>query len=81
MERLCQGLPEIERFVRHVVTHGLLLVQERFDDSHFATASERYRKLLTQQPFILQRANLGMIASYLGITQETLSRIRSQHGF
>jgi CRP-like cAMP-binding protein len=81
LENLCKEHHEIERFTRGVITYGLLLVQERFDDLHFATAAERYRKLLHQQPSILQRAPLGMIASYLGITQETLSRIRAQHIF
>lgn len=44
----------------------------------FQTATERYLKLLQQQPQLLQKASLGMIASYLGISQETLSRIRKK---
>lgn len=43
----------------------------------FQTAEERYNALIQNYPFILQRASLGNIASYLGITQETLSRIRA----
>lgn len=39
--------------------------------------AERYQLLLNSQPEILQKASLGQIASFLGITQETLSRIRS----
>lgn len=39
---------------------------------------ERYRSLVDDFPDILQRVNLGHIASYLGITQETLSRIRKR---
>ncbi len=42
------------------------------------SAKERYRQLITLQPQILQRVSLGHIASYLGISAETLSRIRSQ---
>ncbi len=43
----------------------------------FQTAEERYKALIKDYPTILQRASLGHIASYLGITQETLSRIRA----
>ncbi len=81
LEMLCEQHHEIERFTRLITAYGMLLIQERFDELHFATAAERYKKLLDHQPAILQRAPLGMIASYLGITQETLSRIRSQHIF
>jgi CRP-like cAMP-binding protein len=44
----------------------------------FRTAEERYKILLQDYPFIFQRVQLGYIASYLGITQETLSRLRAE---
>jgi CRP-like cAMP-binding protein len=47
------------------------------DSIRFQTAEERYKSLTDNYPSILQRASLGQIASYLGITQETLSRIRA----
>jgi CRP/FNR family transcriptional regulator, anaerobic regulatory protein len=43
----------------------------------FQSAEERYRALIKENPGIQQRTSLGHIASYLGITQETLSRIRA----
>lgn len=43
----------------------------------FQTAEERYNALMQDYPSVFQRASLGNIASYLGITQETLSRIRA----
>lgn len=43
----------------------------------FQSAEEKYHTLLKNYPDIIQRASLGHIASYLGITQETLSRIRA----
>ena len=43
----------------------------------FQSAEERYKALIKEYPTIQQRTSLGHIASYLGITQETLSRIRS----
>ncbi|MCT4614746.1 MAG: Crp/Fnr family transcriptional regulator [Marinifilaceae bacterium] len=42
------------------------------------TAKERYLKLLEEEPLVFQKANLGHIASYLGITQQSLSRIRAE---
>lgn len=43
-------------------------------------ATERYEELLREQPHLLQRIPLGVISSYLGITQVTLSRIRAKLG-
>jgi hypothetical protein len=47
-------------------------------NNHFKEARERYENLMIQSPHILQRVPLGYVASYLGITQETLSRIRNK---
>lgn len=41
-------------------------------------AKERYEHLIERQPQVVLRAQLGHIASYLGISQETLSRIRGK---
>lgn len=79
LEKLYTQYYEIERLGRLLTAHAYILVQQRFDDLLFTTATERYHKLLQQHPTFLQRVPLGLIASYLGITQETLSRIRSQH--
>jgi CRP-like cAMP-binding protein len=78
LETLCSTYHDIEHFFRKLVSFGLVQVQQRFDDLHFSTALERYQTLLTTHPTFIQQVPLGMIASYLGITQETLSRIRSQ---
>ncbi|MBU6340913.1 MAG: Crp/Fnr family transcriptional regulator [Bacteroidetes bacterium] len=52
-------------------------IEDRIGDLQFLTAKQRYEKLLIQFPSIGQRISLGHIASYLNITQETLSRIRA----
>jgi CRP-like cAMP-binding protein len=57
---------------------AIVQLQQRFDDFHFATAAERYKKFVDRNPTVVQRIPLGIIASFLGITQETLSRIRAQ---
>lgn len=48
------------------------------DSIRFRSAEERYTSLMSNYPTLLQRVSLGQIASYLGITQETLSRIRGK---
>ncbi len=77
-ENLCKNHHDFERLGRHLCASGLVQLQKKFDDLHFATALERYQTLMHENPTFIQRVPLGMIASYLGITQETLSRIRSQ---
>jgi CRP-like cAMP-binding protein len=77
LERLYGLSHEIERLGRLLISHGIVQVQQRFDDLHFYTAAERYKKLFIEHPSLINRVPIGMIASYLGITRETLSRIRS----
>ncbi|MEO5642668.1 MAG: Crp/Fnr family transcriptional regulator [Bacteroidia bacterium] len=78
LEKLCKKHHDVEHLIRKIVCAGLIQVQQKFDDVHFETAVQRYQTLMNKNASLIQRVPLGMIASYLGITQETLSRIRSQ---
>ncbi|MFY8165710.1 MAG: Crp/Fnr family transcriptional regulator, partial [Sediminibacterium sp.] len=49
---------------------------ERIESIQFHSAEERYNALMKESPNLLQRVSLKHIASYLGITQVSLSRIR-----
>ena len=69
---------EIERLVRIAYEKYYIRLEDRFVNAHFKTAAERYNDLLQQSPHIIERVPLGYIAAYLGISQETLSRIRSR---
>lgn len=69
---------EIERLVRIIYEKYYIRLEERFVNAQFKTARELYKNLLKQTPHILERVPLGYVASYLGISQETLSRIRSR---
>lgn len=69
---------EIERLVRIVYEKYYIRLEERYVNAQFKTAKELYENLLQQRPHILERVPLGYIASYLGISQETLSRIRNK---
>jgi len=55
-----------------------LKTEERLIPLLFTTASERYRKLLRDNPELLLRLPLECLASYLGITPVSLSRIRAE---
>lgn len=68
---------DIERLLRKMVTASLILSQIRMDSIQFETAQQRYERLLKTSPQIIQRVPLSYIASFLGVTLETLSRIRS----
>ena len=64
------------------MANRILLAYSRFLEERLIvlqniTAKERYEWVVTRYPHLLQRARLGQIASYLGITKETLYRIRS----
>lgn len=69
---------EIERAVRIAYENYYIRLEERYVNAQFTTAAERYQTLLQQTPHMIERVPLGYIASYLGISQETLSRIRSR---
>ncbi|HTH56811.1 MAG TPA: Crp/Fnr family transcriptional regulator [Cyclobacteriaceae bacterium] len=69
---------DMERMGRIMHERYYVMLEERFVRNHFKEAKERYENLTLNSPHILQRVPLGYIASYLGITQETLSRIRAK---
>ncbi|TCJ18847.1 Crp/Fnr family transcriptional regulator [Flaviaesturariibacter flavus] len=67
----------LERLVRLAYEHYYVRLEERFVNGQFRTAAERYRQLLEQEPHLLVRVPLQYIAAYLGISPETLSRVRA----
>lgn len=69
---------DIERLVRIAYEKYYIRLEERYVNAQFRTAAERYERLLEQTPHIPERVPLGYIASYLGISQETLSRVRGR---
>lgn len=78
LHQLYNQYPDIDRLGRISHEKYYMMLQERFISIHFKEAKERYTKLLDSAPHILQRVPLGYIATYLGISQETLSRIRGK---
>jgi CRP-like cAMP-binding protein len=77
--KLYDSFPEIERLFRKIFEAAYVETVNRIEGIQFHSAEERYNTLLHEAPDILKRIPLKYVASYLGITQVSLSRIRSHH--
>ncbi len=78
-EQMLEKIPKMERFFRILLQNNLIATQKRLFSSLSHTAEERYAELIKSCPTTLpQRIPQHMLASYLGVTPETLSRIRRQ---
>jgi CRP/FNR family transcriptional regulator, anaerobic regulatory protein len=78
LQQLYKECPEFNINGRLLLTRFCLISEERLYNLRKQRSIDRYRFLSEKHPQILLRAPLGDIASYLGISLETLSRIRSQ---
>ncbi len=68
---------EMELLYRKILEHALISSQAHADSQRFESAGERYARLLATYPEIVLRAPMLHIASFLQMTPETLSRVRS----
>ena len=75
-EELMARLPQFERYFRILLQNSLINLQRRMSASLSKSAEARYEDLIQSCPTIPQRVPQHMMASFLGITPETLSRIR-----
>jgi CRP-like cAMP-binding protein len=75
--KLYDTYPEIERLFRKIFEVAYVDTVNRIEGIQFHSAEERYNALLLEEPNILKKVPLKHIASYLGITQVSLSRIRA----
>ena len=78
LEELCSVSLTAANFSRYILGNLMLQMSNRITYLQHMSAKEKYQHLLEENPNIILRVPLGMIASYLGISQETLSRIRSE---
>jgi hypothetical protein len=72
------GIPEFREFGRMMLITNYANLKSRMLGMIKDTAENRYLKLMTNQPEIFQNVPLKIIASYLGITDTSLSRIRKE---
>jgi len=77
-QALYKKVPKFERFFRILVENALVASQQRLIDNMSSTAEERYLRFIKKYPSIPYCVPQHSIASYLGITPEFLSKIRSR---
>lgn len=75
---LYERVPKFERFFRILIENALVANQQRLIDNMSSTAEERYIRFINKYPIIPSCVPQHNIASYLGITPEFLSKIRSR---
>lgn len=75
---LLDKYPTFQQFFFQVAIDMVNLLSIKLESLQFQTADERYRLMTDMYPDLLLRASLGHIASYLGISQQTLSTIRGK---
>ena len=77
-ELLFKNYPELETFMRKLIQDLFGSLDDFYKGYYIMTAKEKYDLLLKYFPDFVLKTNLGYIASMLGISQETLSRIRAK---
>lgn len=77
-QKLISTFPEFNDFARKLTEEILIVIDEFSKSWSFLSAEQKYKVLLEYSPKIELRVKLGFIASFLGISQETLSRLRAK---
>jgi len=77
-EKLCESIPKFERYFRLLLQNNYIATHRRIVASISMSAEERYLQFLEDYPAIVRRVAQRHLASYLGMTPEALSRIRSR---
>jgi CRP-like cAMP-binding protein len=76
-DKLCAEIPALNDMVNAILHRSFIAAQGRIHTFMSLTAEEKYLRFIEKYPQIMNRVPQGMVASYLGITPETLSRIRT----
>jgi CRP-like cAMP-binding protein len=77
-EILYREIPKLERFFRILTENSLVANQERLMDNLSLTAEERFEKFNKKYPTLIQKVAQKQIASYLGVTPEFYSKMKSR---
>ncbi|MBQ7509537.1 MAG: Crp/Fnr family transcriptional regulator [Prevotella sp.] len=77
LEAVAMRSVNIQILYRKILEESLIISQQRADMLRFESAQDRYQKLVKSSPQLVLRAPLVYIASYLQMTPETLSRVRT----
>ena len=71
-------IPKLERFFRILSENSLVSHQERLMDNLSLTAEERFEKFCTKYPTLIQKVSQKNVASYIGVTPEFFSKMKSK---
>lgn len=77
-EELLNTLPKYETWIRLQITGAYIAMQQRLTSIISLSLEERYKNFTAAYPEIVQRVPQHMIASFMGLTPETLSRVRKK---
>ncbi len=77
-EKLYLSIPKFERFFRILIEKSLVANQQRIVDNLSLTAEERYNIFCKRYPTLIDRLSQKQLASYIGVTPEFFSRMRSE---
>ena len=77
-ERLLEAVPKMERFFRLLLEANYVATHRRVQESLSLSAEERYLTFIRTYPNVVEQIPQNQIASYLGITPQSLSRIRKE---
>ena len=77
-QQLYQEIPKLERFFRILAENSLVAHQERLMDNLSLTAEERFEKFCSKYPTLIQKVPQKQIASYIGVTPEFFSKMKSR---
>jgi CRP-like cAMP-binding protein len=77
-DKLFEQVPKFERFFRLLLENNYIATHRRLMSTISGSAEERYLAFANTYPQIIQRVPQHMVASYLGLTPETVSRLRQQ---
>lgn len=79
-QKIYKQIPKFEHFFRRQVEQGTLALRMRLRWALSSTAEERYEEFIQRYPHFIQRFPQYIIASYLGMTTQFLSKIRNKKG-
>lgn len=77
-ELLYNEIPKLERFFRILTENSLVANQERLMDNLSLSAEERFEKFCKKYPTLIQKVSQKQIASYIGVTPEFFSKMKSR---
>jgi CRP-like cAMP-binding protein len=77
-DRMLEAVPKLERYFRQLQEANYVTTHRRINEALSASAEERYLTFVKTYPALIERVPQSQIASYLGVTPQSLSRIRKE---